>query len=372
MVKAIVMNKQFSLDIYLNDGIRNIMTNAYKAAFSNPRESLFVYKMQKTFGKSEKIRRKFKEKENLHIPPFLISSISTDCNLACKGCYARSNNICGSHEKDKKEELTAEQWKVIFQEAAEMGINFNLLAGGEPMLRKDILKAASEVKNMIFPIFTNGTLISESHIDFFTENLNLIPILSLEGCMESTDDRRGQGVFNRVVSSMELLKDRGLFYGTSITVTTENIDLATSFSYVNLLKDLGCKIIFFIEYVPTEANTEHLALDEKGIAKMESNLEKLRMTYENIIFLSFPDDEKAMDGCLAAGRGFFHISPDGKAEACPFSPYSDSNIVEKGLKETLKSPFFARLRDSGLVGGEHTGGCTLFEYEEEVKEMLSK
>lgn len=366
------MDKHFSLDTYLNNGVRNIMSNAYKAVFSNPKESLFVYKMQKVFGKSEKIRQKYKEKENLHIPPFLISSISTDCNLTCKGCYARSNNICGAQEKDKKEELTAEQWKAIFQEATQMGINFNLLAGGEPMLRRDILKAASEVKDMIFPIFTNGTIISESYINFFAENLNLIPILSIEGCMESTDDRRGQGVFNRVIHSMELLKDRGLFYGTSITVTTENIDVATSSSYINLLKDLGCKIIFFIEYVPTEAKTEHLALDEKGIAKMEINLDRLRMTYENIIFLSFPGDEKAMGGCLAAGRGFFHISPDGKAEACPFSPYSDSNIAEKGLKETLRSPFFAKLRNSGLVGGEHTGGCTLFEYEEQVKEMLNK
>jgi len=346
------------------------MSNAYKAVLTNPKESMFVFRMQKIFGKAEKKRKAYKEKENLHIPPFLISSIATDCNLTCRGCYARANDICGTQAKAQKEELTAEQWKKIFEEAAKMGINFNLLAGGEPMLRKDILKAASEVRDMIFPIFTNGTIMSESYIDLFAENLNLIPILSLEGCMESTDDRRGQGVFNRVIHSMELLKDRGLFYGTSITVTTENIDVATSLSYVNLLKDLGCKIIFFIEYVPSEENTEHLALDEKNIAKMEINLEKLRVAFEDVIFLSFPGDEKAMGGCLAAGRGFFHISPDGKAEACPFSPYSDSSIAEVGLKEALKSPFFAKLRDSGLVGGEHTGGCTLFEKEEQVKQML--
>ena len=77
-----------------------------------------------------------------------------------------------------------------------------------------------------------------------------------------------------------------------------------------------------------------------------------------------------MGGCLAAGRGFMHIGPEGKAEACPFSPYSDRNVVESGVKESLKSPFFKKLRDSGLVGGEHTGGCTLFEYEEDVKKLL--
>lgn len=124
--------------------------------------------------------------------------------------------------------------------------------------------------------------------------------------------------------------------------------------------------------MPSEAGTEHLALDETGIAQMDANLENLRKEFADVIFLSFPGDEKAMGGCLAAGRGFFHVGPDGRAEACPFSPYSDSNVVRKGLKETLKSPFFAKLRDSGLVGGEHTGGCTLFEYEDQVKTMLNR
>jgi MoaA/NifB/PqqE/SkfB family radical SAM enzyme len=347
------------------------MSNAFKAVISNPKESLFVFRMQKVFGESEKKRKTYRREENLHIPPFLISSISTDCNLACKGCYARTNHICGAKEPDKKEELTAEQWKTIFSEAAQMGINFNLLAGGEPLLRKDILEAASQVREMLFPIFTNGTVISETYLDFFSKHLNLIPVLSLEGGRETTDERRGQGVFDRVICSMERLKERKLLYGASITITTENLHAATSSAYVNRLKDLGCKIIFYVEYVPTEKNTNHLALDEEGIATMEINLEKLRTAYDDVLFLSFPGDEKAMGGCLAAGRGFLHISPDGKAEACPFSPYSDRNIAQSGLKEALKSPFFARLRELGLVGGEHTGGCTLFEYEEQVKNMLN-
>ena len=367
-----IMTEKLSLDSYLNNSIRNIMSNAYKAVLSNPKEALFVLKMQRTLLKAEKRRKKVLENEALHIPPFLISSIATDCSLTCKGCYARANDICGTKKENTatKEELTAEQWKHIFTEATQMGVSFNLLAGGEPLLRKDIIKAAGEVKDMLFPIFTNGTVINEMYLDLFSKHLNLIPILSLEGCQESTDERRGKGVFNRVINSMESLKEKSLFYGTSITVTSENIDSVTSPSYVNLLKDLGCKIIFYVEYVPSDKQTTHLALDEKGIEKMELNLENLRQTFDNIIFLSFPGDEKAMGGCLAAGRGFMHISPEGKAEACPFSPYSDRNIAESGLKEALKSPFFKRLRDSGLVGGEHTGGCTLFEYGEQVKELL--
>ena len=89
-----------------------------------------------------------------------------------------------------------------------------------------------------------------------------------------------------------------------------------------------------------------------------------------MMFLSFPGDEKFMGGCLAAGRGFFHINPQGEAEACPFSPYSDRNLKEHSLLEVLRSPFFAKLREAELVGGEHTGGCALFERDDEVRKLL--
>ncbi|KAA6302514.1 MAG: Antilisterial bacteriocin subtilosin biosynthesis protein AlbA [Candidatus Ordinivivax streblomastigis] len=364
--------ENFSLEDYLDKAIRQLMADALSAVFNNPKESLFVLKMQKVFKKSEKRRRIYLEKENLHIPPFLISSISNICNLTCKGCYAHANSICNTDKQTNTPKvLSAHQWKKLFEEAVQMGINFNLLTGGEPLLQRDIIQAASEVSDMIFPIFTNGTVLNESYLDFFSKHLHLIPVLSLEGDGMQTDKRRGKGVYERVVQVMEQMKARKLFYGTSLTVTTENMQTITSLEYMEHLQQYGCKIVFFVEYVPAEANTTYLALDAGQIIEFESRLENLRSMHKGILFLSFPGDEKAAGGCLAAGRGFLHINPEGKAEACPFSPYSDRNITDSGLKEALKSPFFAKLRESGLVGGEHTGGCTLFEHNEEVQNFLT-
>jgi MoaA/NifB/PqqE/SkfB family radical SAM enzyme len=50
-----------------------------------------------------------------------------------------------------------------------------------------------------------------------------------------------------------------------------------------------------------------------------------------MIFISFPGDEKTSGGCLAAGRGFFHINSHGGAEPCPASPYSDINVRDSSL-----------------------------------------
>ena len=364
--------ESFDLGTYMSGSIRNIMTKAYKNVLSNPREAKFAFRMQTLFQKSEKRRRQVREQRDIDVPPFLISSISTTCNLHCKGCYARSNGIAEDKADDRRETLSPQQWRDIFTESAQMGINFSLLAGGEPLMRKDILESVAEVKDMIFPIFTNGTLIGPSYMEFFKKNLNMVPIISIEGTGMRTDERRGAGVFKRALQSMELLKGEDLFFGTSITVTTENMQLVTSKEFIDQIRSYGCKIVFYVEYVPTEPGTEHLAFADEHVEEMEKLLEQRRTEYTDIIFLSFPGDEKALGGCLASGRGFFHIGPDGSAEPCPFSPFSDSNVAEMGVREALQSPLFRKIRAAKALGWEHTGGCTLFEHREEVEAMINE
>ena len=358
-----------TLQEYMNGSIRGIMAKAYAGVLSNPREAKFVYRLQKSFLKAESKRKKISAKEGVDIPPFLITSISTTCNLHCKGCYARANGIAS--DGTGKASLNADQWLSIFREAAELGINFSLLAGGEPLMRRDILEKVATVEDIIFPVFTNGTLIGTNYVSFFREHLNMIPVISIEGTRMGTDERRGAGVFERATRAMERLHAEDLFFGASLTVTTENAQLVTSDEFIDRLRALGCRILFYVEYVPTDPGTEHLAFQEADAAEMARILEQRREKYSDIIFLSFPGDEQELGGCLAAGRGFFHIGPDGSAEPCPFSPYSDSNVISTGLLEALRSPLFRKLRDIRLVGGEHHGGCTLWEHRSEVEALCA-
>ncbi|MBQ9865163.1 MAG: radical SAM protein [Bacteroidales bacterium] len=359
-----------NLSDYMSESIRSIVGRVYLNVLSNPREAAFVLRMQQRFSKSERRRAELKEKEGIDVPPFLIASIATTCNLHCKGCYARKNGIASDLGHSKRATLAPEQWRDIFGQAAEMGVNFALLAGGEPLTRRDLLEKIAEVKDMVFPIFTNGTMIGERYVDFFQKHLNMIPVISLEGDATTTDARRGKGVYELAEAAMGRLKEARLLFGTSITVTTENYERVTSEEYITQLHDMGCRIIFYVEYVPIEKGTAHLAFGDEEVMRMEQILEERReTTAKDLVLLSFPGDEKAVGGCLAAGRGFFHINSDGSAEPCPFSPHSDSNVVEIGLKEALNSPLFRRIRDARALGWEHTGGCTLFEHEEEVAAM---
>ena len=69
------------LGAYMAETIRNIMAKAYLNVLGNPREVRFVARMQRTISKAERRRKAHLEKEGVVVPPFLIASIATTCNL---------------------------------------------------------------------------------------------------------------------------------------------------------------------------------------------------------------------------------------------------------------------------------------------------
>jgi MoaA/NifB/PqqE/SkfB family radical SAM enzyme len=358
-----------NLNKILSSSINGIAGTALQFYLNNSTGRSFINKIAESFIISSKLREEY-EAAGTHIPPFLIASISSSCNLHCAGCYARANSSCSDKELGS---LSGADWRRIFGEASALGISFILLAGGEPLLRRDIIEAAAEYKNVIFPIFTNGTLFSDAYINLFDNNRNLIPVLSIEGDSEATDSRRGRGVAEKVNKAALRLKERGLLYGASITVTSENLYAVTEKTFVDKLRKDGCGIIFYVEYVPAEENTEHLLLNENDLKLLRERIAELTGFKENkgLMIFSFPGDEEALGGCLAAGRGFFHINPSGSAEPCPFSPFSAVNLKEQTILEVLRSPFFEKVRQlSAAEALSHKGGCTLFQHRDEVLRAL--
>lgn len=83
-------------------------------------------------------------------------------------------------------QLTGEEWLSIFKETDQIGVSYILLAGGEPLLRWDIIEAAGKMQNIIFPIFTNRTYTDEKYLKPFDKCRNLIPVMSIEGGREET------------------------------------------------------------------------------------------------------------------------------------------------------------------------------------------
>ena len=362
------LSEQFNLQEHIARGVERIVADTLKATLRDPRESAFMVKFAASAARATK-RRLELEGEGLHVPSFLIASITSACNLHCAGCYSRCNEATVDAEPVRQ--LSTEDWKAIFREAEELGVSFIMLAGGEPLLRWDVIEAAGQMKNLLFPIFTNGTYMDDTTFSQLDRCRNLIPVLSIEGDREITDARRGPGVYDRLIAAMDRLHGKNLLFGASITVTTENIRQVTSPEFMAQLVRRGCKLVIYVEFVPVTQEASHLAPADAEREYLLAATEKLRATFPELIALAFPGDEKADGGCMAAGRGFFHINSHGGAEPCPFSPYSDVNVRELGVRGALKSPLFMALRECGALDNDHVGGCVLYEQRALVEKLLN-
>jgi len=315
-------------------------------------------------------KRRKAEDAGEHIPAFLIASITTQCNLHCAGCYSRCNHATVDAAPARL--LSADDWLRLFGEADALGVSFILLAGGEPMLRRDVITAAGRYPGILFPIFTNGTYMDEAYFRLFDQCRNLVPVLSIEGERETTDARRGEGVYDRLIAGMDGLSRRGLIFGASVTVTTRNLREVTSAAFLKELSDRGCKAVIFVEFVPVTEDSADLAPGEAEREILSREIRRLRAEHPEMAYISFPGDEKSSGGCVAAGRGFFHINAHGGAEPCPFSPYSDVNVRDASLRVALRSPLFLALQSGGLLEDDHTGGCVLYEKRAQVEALLGR
>lgn len=359
----------FNIQRYMTHGVIRVVTDSLRATAKNPTERAFMKSFAAAARKASK-KRYAAEKQGEHIPPFLIASITSSCNLHCAGCYSRSNNACC--DSAPVDQLDENEWDKIFSEADDLGISFILLAGGEPLMRYDVLKKAAQHKNILFPIFTNGTFLHEKYLEVFDANRNLLPIISIEGDQKITDERRGEGVYDKVTTAMKRIQEKGMIFGASVTVTSENIEEVYSDAFLDHLYSMGCKAVIFVEYVPVTEESTHLAPNEEQQTFMHKAVRKLRRRKRGMVFIAFPGDEKSSGGCVAAGRGFFHINSHGGAEPCPFSPYSDINVRDVSLRGALKSPLFRALQTEGLLADDHIGGCTLYMNREKVEAILAQ
>ena len=186
------------------------------------------------------------------------------------------------------------------------------------MLRRGVIEAAGKKQNILFPIFTNGTYLDEKYLELFDKCRNLIPVMSIEGSRELTDERRGAGIYDKLIANMDEIKKRGLIFGASVTVTTRNYKEVTSQEFLDSLAEKGCKVVIFVEYVPVTEESRELAPTDTEREFMQSEIIRLRETRPEMVYISFPGDEKGSGGCVAAGRGFFHINSHGGAAALLF------------------------------------------------------
>lgn len=347
----------------LNTGIRRIIRTLLFSSLYRPK-LFYTLLNQCRHQKKAAQRRLYWHINNYQVPPILIISITSTCNLRCAGCYSKILH------KGTPDSLTPERFRNLLLEANQLGISIIMLAGGEPLMRKDLLEEASRHKNIIFPVFTNGLLIDKEWTTFFDKNKHIVPLLSIEGEKSHTDERRGEGIHDKLEKIITRLHSKNILWGTSITLSTLNFKTIIKTKFIQSLITERCRLFFFVEYVPIDDNSSHLVLSRTQREVLIHKLDEYRKQFP-ALFLTFPNDEEKFGGCLAAGRGFLHINHAGKVEPCPFAPFSDLEIVAHSLKDALKSPFLNSIRENHNQLTESEGGCALWANRDWVKTLYN-
>ncbi len=348
----------------LNDALKVFFKDAIKTALRNPLQALHFFRTTRWQMKAARIRSRW-EKQGVTVPPILIFSITNRCNLECKGCYQRE------FHPSTEEELGTRELKDITRQAHELGIYFFVIAGGEPLIRPEILDITREYRDIIFLVFTNGTLIDDTMIKQFKKQKNVVPLISLEGDADDTNERRGEGTYESVLKIMRQLRKNGTFFGTSIALTRPNFATVTASEFIGDLAKVGCKFFLFLDYTPPQEGTEDWVLLDDQRMQVMSLIKSFRERF-SALFIGVPWDEIDVGGCLSAGRGFVHVSAEGDVEPCPFAPISDKNLKDVSLKEALQSDFLKRLREIPELSKYTGGGCALWKNRERVRALFQE
>lgn len=308
----------------------------------------FVEFLRNRIGKRT-VWETFKEKCGDYPPGFLTISPTRACNLNCTGCYAGT-------EKNPKT-LDFATFDRILKEMEDLwGTYFAVISGGEPFLYKsdgkDLMDVAERHPNMYFLIYTNGTLIDKRVAGRMGELGNMTPAISVEGKVATTEERRGKGVFGKVMQAFANLREAGVPFGISMTATRFNSDELLSDEVVDFyFEEQGAMYGWIFQYMPIGRGYDLslMITPEQRLRFQRRILEVIKE--EKVFLIDFWNSGTAVHGCLAGGRqgGYFYINWNGDVTPCVFIPYAAANIhdlYEKGgtIMDLMDLPFFVDIR----------------------------
>jgi radical SAM protein with 4Fe4S-binding SPASM domain len=157
------------------------------------------------------------------------------CNLKCGHCFVDVD------AKSHPDELSTDQFRSLFGELSAIGAPIVILAGGEPMLRKDFWELVESVgeHELDAALCTNATLITDKNAARLVASPLRWYSISLDGAdAEMHDSLRGKGRFRLALRGIKALLDAGANdVKIRVTVTAHNAPFLLDFA--KIAKELG-------------------------------------------------------------------------------------------------------------------------------------
>lgn len=283
-------------------------------------------------------------------PGFVTISPAKKCNLQCTGCYAASS---GANVEKLDYSLVD---RIVKEKTKLWNSYFTVISGGEPFMwkseGKDLLDLCRENPDNYFMMYTNGTLINKEMARKIAEVGNLTPAISVEGFAEETDERRGKGVFKKILEAMANLREVGVPFGISVTATRHNAEKIVSDEFVDFFfEEQGAVYGWIFQYMPIGRSQTLDLMVTPEQRKWMFEQEKHIIHDKGVFLPDFWNGGIYSSGCLVGGRsgGYIYIEWNGNITPCVFYPYSKNNIKDiyangGTINDALKSDLMVGIR----------------------------
>lgn len=276
--------------------------------------------------------------------------VTGNCQLSCIYCY---NADC----RDKKNELTFNEIKRLFEECKKYGTKVYTITGGEPFVRPDIFKIMGLLKDEYVAILTNGKFLYDM-IDMFGEEFlrtmkGLYPQIkefkiSWDGFASHNNMRVGSD-WKKIMNLVKILKKHKYKVVINTIVLSPNqLDLLILYEYLIKLKvdrwrvDMPFLLGFYKNnhktYLPPDPSI-YTKIFARIIKKHEDSKNKMVFEIFNLYKSEFkPSNTVIFDGKVHPceyKRELLSIKPNGDVVFCPSLNFAMANYRKEGSLEKV-------------------------------------
>lgn len=353
---------------YLQDethSARRLFARVMEYLPKETQERLFRSLFLHGFFLGKKRREEFAKEYGYEPPLLMILSPTWKCNLRCRGCYTLGYGMSSPG-------LSYGVVQRILKECEEMGIFFVTILGGEPLLWEPLAEVIREYPHIFFQVYTNGTLLTEEKARELSGLGNMALIFSIEGEEQETDSWRGNGVYRKIMRSMDIAREHRILIGTSSTVTSQNVEKVSSEEFLDLMIEKGSLAHMYFLYIPVNGRADLSLMVEPHQRDLLRRRVLAARRQKPIFIVDFWNDGPYVEGCIAGGRSYFHINANGDVEPCVYAHIAVDNIHEKSLKEALNSTLFRAIRARQPHNTNHLRPCMIIDNPRIMREIIEE
>jgi pyrroloquinoline quinone biosynthesis protein E len=251
-------------------------------------------------------------------PYTLVAELTYRCPLRCLYC----SNPVNFHAV--RDELSGEQWRRTFTEAAHLGIVQLHLSGGEPVLRPDLPELIRHAQgcDLYTNLITSGTLLTAEKLRHFRDcGLDHIQLSIQDSERQTAELVAGVRSYDKKLEVARLIKETGFPLTLNVVLHRFNIDHVPAL--IAQAAELGAQRLELANtqyYAWALENRTRLMPTQEQYAQAEEAARDARLKYRGTMEIAFvrvdyfADQPKACMGGWA--RTYMCITPNGEVLPC--------------------------------------------------------